>query len=126
MPLLSTEQLGWDLSNGLAITASGNYFVFDESGSLYLDFKTIEGDSFQIKRSSSVLFSVGDDGNAYIEGDLRVQGTIIGGISGSIVISPTASHLEEQGVAMFAPLSFTPAYAAGGFFYSSSGEWYLS
>jgi hypothetical protein len=126
MPLLSTEQLGWNLSNGIAITSSGNYFVFDESGSLYLDFKTIEGDSFTIKRSSSILFSVGDDGNAYIEGDLRVQGTIIGGISGSIVVSPTASHLEERGVATFSPLSFTPTYSSGGFFYSSSGEWYLS
>ena len=42
-----------------------------------------------------------------------------------ISFTATASHLEEQGVARFAAVN-RPTYVSGGFFRSSSGDWYLS
>jgi hypothetical protein len=120
------EQLGWGLTADLAITASGNYFVFDTNGNVYLDFKTVEGDSFQVRRNGDVLFGVEDNGNVSIPGNLTVNGTLTANFSGSITTALTASHLEEQGVALFSPISPTPNYISGGIFYSSSGEWFLS
>jgi hypothetical protein len=46
-----------------------------------------------------------------------------------ILFTTTASialHLDEQTFSMYRPQTITPTYTPGGFFYSSSGDWYLS
>jgi hypothetical protein len=146
------EQLGWNLVENLVMTASGNYFAFDETGSMFIEFKGINNNKFSIQRQGNVLFEVNDDGtiivggdisssgnfyigenlfvtqSAYIGGNLFVSGNIYGNfnVSGNVTNASTASHLEEQGVAIFAALGSTPGYISGGIFYSSSGDWFLS
>jgi hypothetical protein len=136
------EQLGWNLVENLVMTASGNYFAFDETGSMFIEFKGINNNKFSIQREGTILFEVNDDGttilgnnisasgdfyigeNLYVDG--IIYGTISASISGTATNALTASHLEEQGVAIFSPLGSTPGYISGGIFYSSSGDWFLS
>jgi hypothetical protein len=126
-PRIRPEQLGLDLTNNLEISSSNGYFVFDASGSVYLDFAGVDGDSFSIKRSGSVLFSVEDSGRVTITNDLVVSGSLIApNLSITASVAQTASHLQEQSVAIFAPIDSIPGYISGGIFYSSSGEWYFS
>jgi len=122
MAKVRPEQLGWGLTADLAITASGNYFVFDTDGNVYLDFKGVNENSFEIRKDSSSLFKVQDDGNVFINNNLIVSGSI----SGSIELALTASHLEEQNVALFRPIETPQMYTTGGIFRSSSGDWFLS
>ncbi len=46
-----------------------------------------------------------------------------------ILFTTTASialHLDEQTYSTYKPQQQTPTYVSGGFWYSSSGEWFLS
>jgi len=46
-----------------------------------------------------------------------------------ILFTTTASitlHLDEQTFSTYKPQTQTPTYVSGGFWYSSSGEWFLS
>jgi hypothetical protein len=134
------EQLSWNLVEDLVITASGNYFAFDTDGNVFLDFKTVEGDSFSIKNQGTDLFAVFDDGriimsnslnvgkDVFISGSIYIAGgaSISGSVfSGSTSNALTASHLEEQGVSYYSPIS-TPVFISGGFWRSSSGDWFVS
>ena len=131
---IRAEQLGWGLTRDLAITASGNYFVFDaETGNVYLDFKDVEGDSFAVKREGEDIFKVEDNGrvsvfkNLFVSGSVEFQGAQISGstFTGTATNALTASHLIEQSVSYFKPID-TPLYVTGGLFRSSSGDWFLS
>jgi len=201
------EQLGWNLVDNLVMTASGNYFSFDDTGSVVITFKGINQNRFSVRRNDVILFQVLDDGtmtlggnpsasgnffvgnnvtvegngqfsgslfvsqsitaadiiildsaqigrdlfvtgnihsgedvyvgrnlyvteSAYIAQDLYVAGTIFGvisaSISGTAEFAKTSSHLEEEGMSIYSPLTLAPTYTSGGFWYSSSGEWFLS
>jgi hypothetical protein len=126
MAKVRPEQLGWGLTADLAITASGNYFVFDVDGNVYLDFKGVNGNHFEIKNESSSLFTVQDTGDIIVSNNLYIGGNIIGNVSGSITTALTASHLEEQNVVLFRPIETPQMFVTGGFFRSSSGDWFLS
>lgn len=131
MPKLRTEQITWAYEDELVISASNNYFIFDPSGNVFLNFTEVEGDKFAIQQRGTDLFSVKDNGvvstsgSLYIGEDIHIQGSLF--LSGATISgsTPTASHLEEDSVAMFSPIS-TPIYASGGFFRSSSGDWFVS
>ncbi len=122
MPRIRPEQLEWELKQDLAITASGTYLVLEAENS---------GSSFSIKKNSTDIFSVKNNGEISISGsltigeDVYVEGALF--LSGSIISgsSPTASHLQEEGVAIFNAVDPT-YYISGGFFRSSSGDWFVS
>lgn len=120
------EQLGWGLVSDLAITASGNYFIFDTSGSVTLDFKGVNNNSFLISTTGSTIFQVKDNGEVTIPGNLTVGGTLIANITGSFQNALTASHLEEQNISTFRPIQTPQMFITGGLFRSSSGDWFLS
>jgi predicted acyltransferase (DUF342 family) len=88
------------------------------AGTLFVTSSATIGDNLFVSKS------------AYIGENLYVNGVIYGNISASVsgtaTNALTASHLEEQGVAIFAALGSTPGYISGGIFYSSSGDWFLS
>lgn len=132
MPRIRPEQLEWGLKQDLAITASGNYFVLEaNNGNVYLDFAENSGSTFSIKKNSTDIFSIKDNGEISISGSLTIgEDVYVAGalfLSGSIISgsSPTASHLQEEGVAVFNAVDPT-YYISGGFFRSSSGDWFVS
>lgn len=126
MSKLRPEQLGWGLSADLVITSSGNYFAFDVDGNVVLDFKGINGNSFNIQTNGNNLFTVNDTGSVVVYNDLTVLGNLNAAFSGSIDFALTASHLQEQNVATFRPINTPITFSTGSFFRSSSGDWYLS
>ena len=118
MARVRPEQLGWGLTADMIITASGNSFAFDANGNVTLDFSNGNNTSFAITNGPNNLFSVDINGTVSIGNNVIVSGSILGNI--------TASHLAEQGVATFQPIETPQYFITGGFYRSSSGDWYLS
>lgn len=138
------------------ISGSNGYFLYDESGSVTLNFGG--ANVFQIDPTGSVTIA-GDlvvDGNliapnisitassaqtasyaftaSYLEGGIESSSYALFSETASYLLggiesasfAQTSSHLQEQGIAIFSPIDSIPGYISGGIFYSSSGEWYFS